>query len=112
MNECCGDNRFEIIAAYKRDLLDGTNIETSPEEMAVVDNILFRFWQMGWLKEKPQTNAVRIRSMTDEELAEWISDTMDCSECEHRYAGEGKPCHNGMCCPDYWLDWLKEEASE
>lgn len=49
MNEVCGDNRFEIIAEYKKRLIEGTNIESSPEEMAVIDSILFRFWQMGWL---------------------------------------------------------------
>jgi len=44
MNEICTDNRFDLIAKYKQDLLDSTNIETSPDEMAVIDNILFRFW--------------------------------------------------------------------
>lgn len=53
MNEICTDGRFELIAAYKKKLLDSTNIETSPEEMAVIDNILFRFWQMGWLPPLP-----------------------------------------------------------
>ena len=47
--EICGDNRFEIIAKAKADLLEGTNIETDEAEMAVIDNILFRCWQMGWL---------------------------------------------------------------
>ena len=47
--EMCGDNRFEIIQKAKEDLLRSTNIESSPEEMAVLDNILFRAWQMGWL---------------------------------------------------------------
>lgn len=49
MPDICGDNRFEIIAEYKKRLIDGTNIQSSPEEMAVIDNILFRFWQMGWI---------------------------------------------------------------
>lgn len=49
-NEMCGDNRFEIIAEAKRQLLEYTNIETSPDEMAVIDSFLFRCWQMGWLK--------------------------------------------------------------
>ena len=49
MNEVCGDNRFEIIAEYKKRLIEGTNIESSPEEMAVIDSILFRLWQMRWL---------------------------------------------------------------
>lgn len=49
MCDTCGDNRFELIEKYKQKLLDATNIGDSPEEMAVIDNILFRFWQMGWL---------------------------------------------------------------
>lgn len=45
----CADNRNELIAKYKNMLMESTNIEASPEEMAVINNILFRFWQMGWL---------------------------------------------------------------
>lgn len=47
----CGDNRFKIIEKAKEAILESTNIESSPEEMAVLDNFLFRCWQMGWLKE-------------------------------------------------------------
>ena len=47
--EICADNRFKLIAKYKAKLIESTNIETSEDEMAVIDNILFRFWQMGWL---------------------------------------------------------------
>lgn len=47
--EVCGDNRFEIIEKAKQAIIESTNIETSPEEMAVLDNILFRCWQMGWI---------------------------------------------------------------
>ncbi len=50
MNVICTDNRFELIQKYKEKLIQGTNIETSKEEMNVIDNILFRFWQMGWLE--------------------------------------------------------------
>jgi len=49
MNMILGDNRFEIIAKAKEDLIRSTNIEKSEEEMKVLDNILFRCWQMGWL---------------------------------------------------------------
>lgn len=52
MNTACTDNRFEIIDQYKKKLVESTNIKDSPEEMAVIDNILFRFWQMGWLREE------------------------------------------------------------
>lgn len=47
--EMCGDNRFEIIESAKADLLNSTNIKTSPDEMKVLDSFLFRCWQMGWL---------------------------------------------------------------
>lgn len=45
---CC-DNRFEVIAKAKEDLLNSTNIHTSEEEMKALDSFLFRCWQMGWL---------------------------------------------------------------
>ena len=51
MADCCGDNRFIIIKKAKKDLLDKTNIKSSPEEMKVLDDFLFRCWQMGWLNQ-------------------------------------------------------------
>lgn len=56
-NEVCGDNRFEIIEKAKQDLLESTNIQTSEDEMQVIDNILFRCWQMGWLEKYNQPKA-------------------------------------------------------
>ena len=47
--ECC-DDRFEIIKRAREHIIDATNIECRPEEMQVLDNFLFRCWQMGWLK--------------------------------------------------------------
>ena len=47
----CNDNRFEIIEKAKQDLLNSTNIESSKDEMEVLDNFLFRCWQMGWLNQ-------------------------------------------------------------
>ena len=49
MTNIIGDNRLEIIQRAKEDLIKSTNIETAKDEMAVLDNILFRAWQMGWL---------------------------------------------------------------
>ena len=51
MNTVCGDNRLEIIQRAKEELLHGTNIESSQDEMKVLDSLLFRAWQMGWLDE-------------------------------------------------------------
>lgn len=55
---------------------------------------------------QPQTNADRIRAMTDEELADFINDTefgfIDrpgmCDVCDH---------HRMKDCLRCWLDWLK-----
>lgn len=51
INNICGDNRFEIIDKAKKDLIESTNIEMSPDEMKVLDEFLFRCWQMGWLRK-------------------------------------------------------------
>lgn len=52
------------------------------------------------------TNADRIRSMTDEELANFVSLCCGwtCAECP-----VGKEC-NGDECFCTWLEWLKQEA--
>ncbi len=47
----CGDNRFEIIAKVKERLLKATNIKMHPEELAQVDNILFRLWQLNYFNQ-------------------------------------------------------------
>lgn len=53
----------------------------------------------SWFEADPViTNADHIRSMTDEELAEWVWS----AECAGRaYGPMGKKA---------WLDWLKQEA--
>lgn len=70
MNEICGDNRFEIIAKAKAHLLDATNIDTSEDEMKVLDDFLFRCWQMGWLDrydtaDTPQTERIKTPDYCD-----------------------------------------------
>ena len=56
MSDMCDDNRFEIIEKAKKHILEATNIDTSPEEMKVLDNFLFRCWQMGWLDKYDSRN--------------------------------------------------------
>lgn len=51
MADACGDNRFEIIAKVKEHLLKATNIEMHPEELAQLDNILFRLWQLNYFNQ-------------------------------------------------------------
>ena len=52
-------------------------------------------------KQKPITNADRIRSMTDEELALYLHN------CEAQAAYIGNADSKAL-----WLDWLKQEAKE
>lgn len=77
MMDICGDNRFEIIAKAKEHLLDATNIETSEDEMKVLDSFLFRCWQMGWLDRYDH----KTESQTDcERCVEYGS--YKCTKCE------------------------------
>lgn len=54
-----------------------------------------------------KTNADRIRSMSDEELADWLG-----VYCNGQTAQEvGKPCSSSMgSCEECWLQWLKQEC--
>ena len=54
------------------------------------------------------TNADRIRSMTDEELAEWFLKIAVCP-CD---AMNGGCALNDDTCRQAWLEWLKEEVKD
>lgn len=61
----------------------------------------------------PRTNADRIRSMSDEELAEFIAN--DCLELSDKICGGCKQedttqCGN-YCCIKHIIEWLKQEES-
>lgn len=63
-------------------------------EFAVDDGVCIDF-----AERKPQTNADRIRSMSDEELAKILGNKCICpptSEC--------------VDCVDCWLEWLQQPA--
>lgn len=70
VNEMCGDNRFEVIRKAKEHLIEATNIETSPDEMKVLDSFLFRAWQMGWLSDYDPDKTAIMRGCI-----------MDCKNC-------------------------------
>lgn len=98
MKEMCDDNRFELIEKYKKKLIEGTNIETSENEMSVIDDILFRFWQMGWLNKLEKQIPKKPRK-------EHLEDDIDlnyCPCCNVRFIQYGmKYC--GEC--GQALDW-------
>lgn len=70
-------------------------------------------WKHQWVchkcgRTKPiyecMTNADRIRSMTDEELAEWIGSLNACVSKDDEY------CYKFKNCNDCRLEWLKSEV--
>ena len=56
MAELCTDNRFELIEKYKAKLIEATNIETAPDEMSVLDDLLFMMGKLFFV------NAVNAKS--------------------------------------------------
>jgi hypothetical protein len=54
----------------------------------------------------PMTNADRIRSMTDEDLAEWLAKHNERSAVCPNFGAHD--CQ--ASCRKCWLDWLKQEA--
>ena len=61
-------------------------------------------------KPRIKTNADRIRSMSDEELAEFLELDRDCYGCILKCQGhDGKPLSREACKLKV-LDWLKEEG--
>lgn len=88
-----GDNRFEIIAKAKHAILEGTNIDTSEDEMKVLDNFLFRCWQMGWLDKyddsKPKTGEWIYAKEQLEIVPMW-----ECSCCKIRMPKKFNYCPN------------------
>ena len=110
MNCTCGDNRFEIIQKAKAALLAYTNIDRSPDEMAVLDSILFRAWQMGWLdkyetdyKERMKKEYWQLRERYDklqEMITKYDAGTLDFTpNCEMDLLKEQKAamCHYLKC---------------
>ena len=111
MIDTCGDDRFELIAKAKGALMERTNIEMRPDEMAAVDSILFRCWQMGWL-DRLRDSGTRYSEMfgTPERAARTLVDS--CND-DYDYGCGGCPVARENCkCGDYdaLLEWLKEDV--
>lgn len=68
-------------------------------------------------EQKPHTNADHIRSMADEELAQFLTeDLWECHKCpEHERLSDnplmrGEKCDG--CCSSHCSDWLKQPYEE
>ena len=88
-------------------------------EVLPTDEYLKLGWAIGDILEtlglfrslapEPQTNADRIRAMSDEELAKFIATPC---QCEVRPKRDGfRECGNDLCL-QYLLKWLQQPAEE
>lgn len=57
----------------------------------------------------PLTNADRIRSMSDEELADFMAEIMYCVKC-WKFDKEQGICTRASGCNSAMLEWLKQEG--
>lgn len=62
----------------------------------------------GFEAENPQTNADRIRNMSDEELAEFMAYNAYCEECYVKK--DDSCCYPDGTCKQKHLEWLQSEA--
>lgn len=62
--------------------------------------------------EEPYTNFQKFKAMTIEEIAEFLSGSVDCAVCKAKFHSEEneRPCTSGKDCVDFWLCWLQQEA--
>ena len=64
-------------------------------------------WDSKW-QSKPLTNADRIRAMTDEELAYWMTHLHEDGHC----LNERCQIFHDKTCEECVIDWLKQPAKE
>lgn len=83
---------------------NGYNIGYSSYNLKIVLEFIDEYFEI--VESDTQTNADRIRNMSDEELAEWISTKDTCGQCAYELecVCMKVPCTNGI------LKWLQSEA--
>lgn len=89
-----------------------THLDNLAEGFTEADRVLFRLMLLP-----PQTNADRIRAMSDEELAEWLADdSWDCHNCsEHERLSDNPLLRDERCdekCAEHCLDWLQQPVKD
>lgn len=74
-----------------------------------IRDVLDTLETLRMLQPKVETNADRIRAMSDEELAKYLSNPCDCEVDPER--GGFRECGNDLCVK-YLLEWLQQPAEE
>ena len=74
-----------------------------------IGDVLDTLESLRMLQPKVETNADRIRAMSDEELAKYLSNPCNCAVDPER---DGfRECGNDLCVK-YLLEWLQQPAEE
>lgn len=104
--ETLKDQRFDILDSSNNEIA----LQTINTSIKSVQDRLDKYNNNTKLKEcnSKQTNADRIRNMSDEELAEWINTKSTCEQCANYYEPEDA-CAKGPCTSSI-LRWLRSEA--
>lgn len=102
------NNPYEVLRASKAGKQNPLIIYSgkSSEHLSFADRDMPVIGAFIRYQKKPQTNADRIRSMTDEELAEVLFGS--CIE----HMGVEECSHPEEACKSCVLDWLKAESEE
>ena len=89
----------ERVAAHL--ISNGVTVQES-----IVNNTESKVVEIDHANELPQTNADRIRSMTDEELADFFYGIRECSVCAYNYEDRCVRCSDGI------FKWLQKPAEK
>lgn len=80
--EQCSDNRFEIIEETKNYIINATNIETSIEEMKVLDCFCFRLWQLGLTKRNKDKLKILEEKEKPKKPIPYLNSLFKCENCK------------------------------
>ena len=102
-------NPYEVLRAQK----DGDTVivyqkKDAKEHLSTMDKDynLVREFIKG---QRKQSNAQRIRNMTDEELAKFLSECADCATCQ---LVNPKNCRTEETCTKTFVEWLKHPVED
>ena len=62
-------------------------------------------------RNNPQTNLVKLQHMSDEELADFLSENANCTTCTIQCKGKDN-CPSESSCYCEWLNWLNATTKE
>ena len=102
-------NPYEVLRAQK----DGDTVivyqkKDAKEHLSTMDKD-YRLVREFIKSQRKQSNADRIRGMTDEELAKFLSECADCATCQ---LVNPKNCRTEETCTKTFVEWLKHPVEE